>query len=600
MSAAPSPHAFKMEWDRFCGLCGRYLEHGLNWFFDLSPHACRRRRKGVSLVFLGFVSINLLINAAALLAHLRNVLPAILHPASVEIEMRREVFFFLALAGYLLIPFFLSSYFALNMAAGYLADVFELEDGDIAREFIRRLALAGGGFLLHVRQGKVAEEDRESPVLKIGGPGLAIVELDSVAVFEKPDGTPHIVGPAQGAGASIALLEGFERFRAALDLRDQYIGASSAPPMSVTGRSLDGLPIRAVEVRAAFSVRRSDDGASAEPSKEQPYPYSARAIENLVYRSSVQVLSDGPHASDLPRSWTETVHAAIHTTIREFIREHNLSEYLASFGAPEVEKAESQERTIQFQKFELTADVSSTARPPRIRPPRFHPRPEISRIFRHFSNRFAYLADYHGFDLHWIDIGTWRIPDKIAHDIISGQHIQAWQITRENAARGSREALNKVFEEAYLAQKARLIQRVPMAASRPDEKSEAGKRERAILTAYWELLGEAADLYYNAGEPLPKELEQALRKLEALLFRGQHYVGRAPTRLRPPLTLEAHTPPAPSSFREARLYLQLLRRLEGDHRKAEWLIEYESQKFPDLKREQVIQYLLDHPELCHI
>ncbi len=598
MSAAPPPRAFKMEWDRFWGLCGRYLEHGLNWFFDLSPHAPRRRMKGVGLVFLGFVSINLLVNAPALLAHLRSVLPAILRPGSVEIEIRREVFFFLSLAGYLLIPFFLSSYFALNMAAGYLADIFELEPVGIAREFIRRLALAGGGFVLHVREGKVPEEDLDSPILQIGGPGLVIVELDSVAVFEKPDGTPHIVGP--GAGSSIALLEGFERFRAALDLRDQYLGASPAPPMSVTGRSLDGLPISAVEVRAAFSVRRSDDGAPPEPSKERPYPYSPRAIENLIYRSPVQVLSDGPHASDLPRSWTETVRAAIHTTLQEFLREHNLSEYLASFGAPEVEKAESQERTIQFQKFEITADVSSTARPPLLRPPRFHPRTEISRIFSHFSNRFTRLADYHGFDLHWIDVGTWRIPDKIAHDIISGQHIQAWQITRENAARGSREALSKVFEEAYLAHKARLIQRVPMAASRPNEKSDSRNLGRVILAAYWELLGEAADLYYNAGEPLPKELEQAIRKLEALLFRGQHYVGKAPTRLRPPLTLEAHTPPAPSSFKEARLYLQLLRRLEGDHRKAEWLIEYESQKFPDLKREQVIQYLLDHPELCHL
>src|SRR5262249_39195845 len=150
--------------------------------------------------------------------------------------------------------------------------------------------------------------------------------------------------------------------------------------------------------------------------------------------------------------------------VGEFMGENNLSEYLASFGAPEVELAESQERTIQFQRYELTADQSATTDPPVIPQPKFHPRTELSSIFSQLSNRFTKRAHDRGVDLNWIGVGTWKIPDKIASDIVSGQHVQAWQINRDNVARGSEPALEAVFNEAYLAQKVRLIQNVPLAA----------------------------------------------------------------------------------------------------------------------------------------
>lgn len=603
------PSAFQIERDRFRALSRRYLEHWLNEFFDLSLSGPLRRFKWISGLSLLVLAIGILLNGPAILSHLRVLFPAILRPGTTQINIWQEAFFYLTLAGYLAIPLLVPAYYALEATARYLADIFELNSIDTARVFLRQLSLTGGGHAIRVRDGKVADEDLESPIMKIGGPGRVIVEFDSAVLFEKPDGTPHVIGPTRSAAEdeeqhageiAVEILDGFERFREAIDLRDHYIGNPSGEPMMIKTLSLDGFPISAADVRAVYSVRRTEDQSPKRmPSKEQPYPYTRKSIEDLVYQSSVRVLTEGPYPSDLPPSWTSAAQSLIRGAISEFMNENNLSEYLASSGAPEVELAESQERTIQFQRFEITADKSETTNPPVIPQPRFHPRTELSGIFSQLFDRFIRRAHDRGVDLHWVGVGTWKIPDQIASEIINGQHLQAWQINRENITRGSDQALEAVFNDAYLTQKLRLIQSAPMAAYKEIEKEKNKNGAQAILMAYWELLGQAADFYYNMGDPLPRELEQGIRRMEAVIFRGQHYVGARPTKLRA-APAEEKTPPAPSSFAEARLYPKLLRLLDGDHKKAEWLIEYENKKYPDLSREQVIQHLLDHPELCNL
>jgi hypothetical protein len=607
-----APAAFKFELDRFQNLSRKYLQYWLNDFFDLTLRGPARRRQWITIVFALFAVINILINGPQIFFHLGRIFAGNTGSGSESNNLFNELIYFLALAGVVVIPFLVSAYFALEVTSSYLADIFELKHIDIARTFIRQLSLEGGGHAIRIRAGKIVDEDLESPIIQIGGPGRVIVEFDSAALFEKPDGTPHVIGPVgapdesevyarDGYGNSV--LDGFERFRAAIDLRDHYIGNPSGEPLTVKGRSLDGLPISAADVRAVYSVRRSEDKSIKRiPTKEQPYPYTRQSIQDLVYQSAVRVLTEGPNPSDTTPSWTSAIDSLIRGTISEYMNENNLSEYLASFGAPEVELAESQERTIQFQRFEITADKASTTTPAVIPQPKFHPRTELSGIFSQLSQRFTRRAHDRGVDLHWIGVGTWKIPEKIASDIVSGQHVQAWQINRENAQRGSKEALEEVFIDSFVARKAKLIQDVPLTIYKENEKAKKGNIGKEILMAYWELLGEAADVYYNAGDPLPKELKQALKKIEGVLFSNQHYIGgNPPSKIRLLSSAgEEKTPPAPLSQKEARLYPQLLRLLNGEYKKAEWLIAYENQKFPDYNREQLIQYLIDHPELCNL
>jgi hypothetical protein len=605
--APRNPSAFQLEVARFRSLLGRALERWLNDFFDLSLAGPGRRSLAITTVTVGLFLLNLLISLPVSLPHLQILFAALLAHADVQVSLVGEIFFYLTLAGFLLIPLLVTSYYALELASNYLADVFELEHVDIARDFIRELALTGGQSFVRIRNGRVAEEDQDSPILTIGGPGLVVVEFDSVALFEKPDGTPHIIGPRSmapgGAGRRMmAILDGFERFRDAIDLRDHYIGNPSGDALTVKSRSLDGIPISAADVRAVYSVHRSDDKTNAAPAtKEQPYAYVDRSIEDLIYQQAVRVLMEGQNPSDLPASWTNAMQGLIRGEIGSFMSENNLSEYLASFGLPEVEIAESQERTIQLEQYKVASDDGSQVEPAVVPAPKFHSRAELSGIFSQFSDRFTRRARDRGVDLHWIGVGTWQIPDKIASDIVNGQHIMAWEINRENAVNGSEQAFEDISNEAYVEEKARLIQKVRSTSFRDNGARPMENRNlmRALLTTYWEQLGEAAEIHYNSAGILPPELEETIRRIERLLFRDQHYVGsKPPSKLRPVSARGANekNPPAPATFIEEKYYRDLLRKLDGDVRQAEWLIQYEERKYPGLKREQVLQYLLTHPE----
>jgi hypothetical protein len=99
------------------------------------------------------------------------------------------------------LPIFLAPFFiALQSAAIYLADIFELSDVRVARSFIWEVALSGSDETIRITKGDIADEHRTSSNYLIGGPGKVIVDLDSVALFEKPDGTPHIIGPTGRKG----------------------------------------------------------------------------------------------------------------------------------------------------------------------------------------------------------------------------------------------------------------------------------------------------------------------------------------------------------------------------------------------------------------
>jgi hypothetical protein len=108
--------------------------------------------------------------------------------------------------------FLLPIFFAYQAASFYLADIFDLSDVSIARKFIRQVSLTGGRNVIHITEGDIAPDDRDSPIARIGGPGKVIVSLDSVALFEKADGRPNIIGPTEKEPKRKATLEGFERF----------------------------------------------------------------------------------------------------------------------------------------------------------------------------------------------------------------------------------------------------------------------------------------------------------------------------------------------------------------------------------------------------
>jgi len=464
--------ALQKEGQLFNDLFVRLGNAILNRIFDLRPERAARRMQYLLILFFvsGFL-VTLRYYPLGLWAqHIQSIFLYLFNPAFAATFVGEDPitnFLFFALQAFTdprafqYLPIFLAPFFiALQSAAIYLADVFELEDVGVARRFIGEVALSGSDETIRITQGDISDAHRESPNYLIGGPGKVMVDLDSVALFEKPDGTPHVIGPTGKAPGGKATLDGFERFRQAIDVRDHYVDLRDQDPksQSVKSRSRDGMPITATDVRLMFSIYR---GKGAKPSSDSPYPFSKEAIEQIVYKATSKVTPDLPNPSTYEFSWVNNMIGLIRGKLGGFMSSRNLTEYLANVGMPEIEKAKQREESIAEQVRELTRSTEEPTKPKEAKPPpNFTPRYIVTDLFSQFAHEFTKSARNSGVELHWIGVGTWKPP----LDIVPEKHLEAWILSQENAKNGSKEAMNKAEGESIIVKTINLIQSVPLAA----------------------------------------------------------------------------------------------------------------------------------------
>ena len=505
------------EQQLFRELFSRLINALLNRIFDLRPEkAARRMRYLLLLFFVSMFLVSLRFYALSMWAKfVQDIFLYYLNPAFPATYIGNPIINFAAFIYHVFtdprifqyVPIFLAPFFiALQCAALYLADVFELEHVTVARGFIWSVALSGSEETIRVSQGEISEEARHSPTFLIGGPGKVIVDLDSVAMFEKPDGTPHIIGPTAKEPRARATLDGFERFRQAIDTRDHYVDLRDQDPKSqaVQSRSLDGIPIMATDVRLMFSVFRG----GVKPSTEVPYPFSRESIEHIIYQATSRVTPEQANPSTYEFSWINRMIGLIRGELGAFMGRNKLTAYLASIGMPELEKLQKREEMIfeEVQKLVPPGQDLSTPREQKSLP-EFQPRHKISNLFTQFAEEFTKKAQSNGVELHWIGVGTWKTPVEIVPE----RHLEAWKLSNENLARESAEALSSIETEAILQKTIALIQDVPIAAHMRAtmEEKETKRAMRTLLLAYQQQLQEAAEFMRARGEAVPLNIEEA-------------------------------------------------------------------------------------------
>ena len=525
VSSTPLPKTaetpLQKEQQLFRELFSRLLNALLNRIFDLRPEKAGRRMRYLLLLFFASIFlVSLRFYALSMWGKfVQDIFLYYLNPTFPSTYIGNPIINFAAFIFHVFtdprifqyVPIFLAPFFiALQCAALYLADVFELEHVTIARGFIWSVALSGSEETIRVSQGEISEEDRHSPTFLIGGPGKVIVDLDSVAMFEKPDGTPHIIGPTAKEPRARATLDGFERFRQAIDTRDHYVDLrdQDSKSQSVQSRSLDGIPITATDVRLMFSVYRG----GVKPSTEVPYPFSREAIEQIIYQATSRVTPDQANPSTYEFSWINRMVGLIRGELSTFMSKHKLTAYLASIGMPELEKLKKREEMIfeEVQKIvPPVPDFSTTSKDKESKSlPEFQPRYKISNLFTQFAEEFTKRAHSNGVELHWIGVGTWRTPVEIVPE----RHLEAWKLSNENLYRESPETLNKIETDAILQKTIGLIQDVPISAHlrATMEEKETKKAMRALLLAYHQQLQEAAEFMRARGEAVSPNIEEAI------------------------------------------------------------------------------------------
>jgi hypothetical protein len=464
-------------------------------------------------------------------------------------------------------------WFAFQVVAIYLDDVFELGDVSTAKRFIRQAAFASRYNTIEIRDGQVAFEHQESPIVRIGGPGQVSVYLENAALFEKIGGEPDVIGPtvqqrgdkegtdesrkgllarlmqvagspSQSSPRANNVLEGFERLRSVIDLRDQMGQLNSVP-----NRTRDGIKIQAENVRFVFSVYRG----GSESTLQSPFPFSAKAIKDIVFDQTT-------------KNWAKMMEVLIKRDMEDFISGRTLGEFLVAIGRPEIEREELQEdelhqtaKTMAGIDSEDTSQVEDTesdvdsklkdkfvevegvgddadegATPEHDEAvPAFISRPHITglfydedlpesvrRLLSDFSFDFQERARDRGVELRWIDVGTWNTP----HAVIPERQKEAWRITRENMIRGGQSSLEELKAESHTGELIRLIQDVPLGAFHrlSEEVDDPNRVMKELAIAYREQMRDALEWYERLGrgdDPEVERLTEVVEYLARLIYR---------------------------------------------------------------------------------
>jgi hypothetical protein len=641
------------EGQRFSVLLGRLIDAILNSLFDVRPQVATIRLYLLLFIFFlsGFVISLIYYPLPVWLDHFQDVFGYLFNPNyppnypgnpfenlvyyTYQAFTDPRVLQYLPI---LLAPFFI----ALQTAANYLADVFELEDPGIARHFVSAVALTGSNQTMRITQGDVLEEHKVLPIRLIGGPGRVLVDMDSVALFEKPDGTPRVIGPTTRGKAK---LDGFERFRQAIDLRNQTIELrdNDGKSAAVTGRSLDGIPITAADVCFVFTVHRNGQT----PSVDNPFPFSEEAVEKLVYKATSQVRPDLPNPSKFEPSWTGGMAGLIRSKLGGFMSDHKLAEYLASFGQPEVDRLNQGEAETVDALKSLTSPADADlpeARKLQVRPS-FISRDQIKfNLFDPFAAEFTKAQSDRGVELHWIGTGAWLVPTEIVPETraIPPQFIEAWKTSHENLEKLDN-LKNGVYEKDTTIQKfVSLIQEIPVARHvTATTKSEREQLMSQLLDSYRSQFIQTAEFMNTKGQPVPPVIKDAIKCLNKVLGIGSGqgsgippggvgpggFGGRGPSNMPNDQGSlsggsfspgganrdqgQAPIPDGPESFggggpsaaskqettnglSEEILNLELLSKVGFDRAEAERLVEIEQKHFPNESRRKWIERAIDH------
>lgn len=391
----------------------------------------------------------------------------------------------------------------------YLADVFEKEE-EVARLFIFQAAFASDYGKIRIREGKIVEADQNSPIVQIGGPGYIIVELDSAILFEKPDGTPHVIGPTV-SGKKV--VDGFERIRQVADLRDIM------DSYELSARSRDGIPVVGKDIQYTYSIYR---GENAVKSLKTPYPFDETALISLIYKAPRPV-KPGVNPSSKPDwllpSLPGKLGGSIQGELGGFVNKRGLSEFLSSIGEPERDALRNLEEKLDKDSQLLSGRNGTSPYEDSIKAVPFTSRASITAMF--YNEGFKKGLAGKGFQVNWIGVGTWVTPAEI----IPANHLEAWKLSRENASRNNPEQLKRLREEEHLQESLRLIQTMPIGQFYTELKQvEDDAVIDALIGDYYERIQSALELFERDGQELPPTLLNALHVLNEVRGTSHRWV----------------------------------------------------------------------------
>jgi hypothetical protein len=391
-----------------------------------------------------------------------------LEPLAFEIPFQR--LFRAGVLQHILVMAF-AGWLAFQVAAHFLAELFSLPDTSCAEHYLLQSAWINPYNTLHIRNDEISLGERNLPVSLIGGPGEVCVHAEFAALFEKKDGSPRVIGPSVHKYPS---LDGFERLRKAIDLRDHE---ESLP---IEGRSQDGIRIKVKDLRVVYSVFRGQE----KPTFERPFPFQdPDAIEKLIYLQNEQV-------------WYRELCDQIKGSLLDFFAEHLLTEFLAMVNDPEYQKNQQYEYELIKEAQRQAGFMGNIPQPPlrRIEGIDYQSRPKITNyLFNRFYTRSLHSQVARGMQIDWIGAGTWDFPKTIA-----ARHQEAWRMAHDNQGKSSPAAFKHQQNQKKVNEILHLVRMMPIGVFKEIQKNRTLRSDEAMFRLtqeYSKIMREAINEY---------------------------------------------------------------------------------------------------------
>lgn len=484
-------------------------ERGFGWLFRLTHQAAQRR---LLIVIAGFFGLWLLVGVVTHRTELLGDLLNLVHGLPLTYQLRAVLQFFVeSVVLKRLVLAFAAYSIALNLAGIYLGDVFE-RSASVGRKFVFQAAFATRYDRINLREGTVASEDQESPMVEIGGPGAVVVELDTAVLVEGPYGYRVIPSGDSQENRYGIILDGFERIRRGVLLTDR-----EDTQKIIWARTREGVPVNVEDIHYRYSIFRNKQAAS----EVIPYPFDEQAVVSQVYKQSRPAKSVSETAdwkTPLPRP----IFTPVARQISEFISSHSIGEILANIGDPELDAMSRREENIEVTSQHIAGtNGQGTTKVLALEPGRYVPRSDLTNRFN--DERFKQIAQGIGFQINWIGVGTWVLPSSS----ILANHVDAWRLSRENFERGDEENLMRLQDDARLQESMRLLQERIGKFSQAQAEHEENPRAviGELLADYHELLLSGLDLFQRDGEDPPLELLDAIRVISERRGKNVNWVG---------------------------------------------------------------------------
>lgn len=407
---------------------------------------------------------------------------------------------------------------ALQVAANYLDDVFEINNVPVAEKYILQASLANRYDSIEISEGRIRDSDRESPVILIGGPGLVKMHLDSAALFEKFDGEPTVIAPTDG----LIALDRFERIRKTVFLRDHI------DETEIMSRTRDGINVIASGVRIKYHIDR--DGKVSD--LKTPFPFDRKAVHTLVFKESnvrriePKVLEKEKAKSDSSfreiKEFLALTSSPFQSKLRNFVASSTLSEFLARISEREIEQQLEETDTLEMAARSLSGETDAEIqqeedRPKEKSPPKergkFYTREEITKMI--YSQNDPVDRKSTGLELDWIDIGTWEFPKNA--EKIAGQHRDAWLLSLDNLANKSPGKFSAIERESGIKAIKELLAELVITFQLNNHGDEPLEPVEKTLHLYRQKLMSCREFYEEHEEETPEMLIKVIQHLDEVL-----------------------------------------------------------------------------------